>query len=295
MHRAFTDCFMQEAFYLLYRQVTSHPCFNTVVKFPRDRETGRWHSPATYAQDRSFKMDAVLGILQHHLAADNRRHLVLDPAVMTWQPPPPQLSEDEEDEEADTTPVEIPDAANDPHIALIPNPAYPDPPPVPEIVAAMPDKIIVYLAWVASYNEWQSLLNAHGIRFLSLTGKHSPKEKEAILREFRLSGRDGPRVLLMSRVGLYGHNISCANIIVIVVRAALFPPHRSILKMSTGPALVRQRRPAAHRSRLALPPDEVGDRVSRSCRPDDGYVPQSAFGDEGHHVRELPQDIDSAQ
>ena len=44
-------------------------------------------------------------------------------------------------------------------------------------------------------------------------------ERTEKLREFRESGRNGVRVLLMSSVGSVGLNIACANILIIVVRS----------------------------------------------------------------------------
>lgn len=58
----------------------------------------------------------------------------------------------------------------------------------------------------------------HGIEVLSIHGKHSQRQRIATLERFRSSGRDGPRVLLISNVGSVGLNIAFANILVIVVR-----------------------------------------------------------------------------
>jgi superfamily II DNA or RNA helicase len=38
-----------------------------------------------------------------------------------------------------------------------------------------------------------------------------------IIAKFKASGRDGPRVLIISNVGLTGLNLPCANILIIVV------------------------------------------------------------------------------
>lgn len=52
---------------------------------------------------------------------------------------------------------------------------------------------------------------------LSIHGGKKQGERVAILEEFKRSGRDGTRVLLISNVGSVGLNIAFANILIIVV------------------------------------------------------------------------------
>lgn len=54
---------------------------------------------------------------------------------------------------------------------------------------------------------------------VSIHGQLSQKKRVDMLREFRQSGREGARVLLISNVGAVGLNIACANILIILVRA----------------------------------------------------------------------------
>ena len=44
-------------------------------------------------------------------------------------------------------------------------------------------------------------------------------QRKAVIEEFRQSGLDGPRVLLMSPVGIVGLNLDCANILIMIVSA----------------------------------------------------------------------------
>jgi Helicase conserved C-terminal domain len=61
-------------------------------------------------------------------------------------------------------------------------------------------------------------LKHNNIDVLDINGKISQRERSKRLKEFKESGRDGPRVLLISSVASVGLNIPFANILVIVVR-----------------------------------------------------------------------------
>lgn len=63
----------------------------------------------------------------------------------------------------------------------------------------------------------QQVLDIHKIKHVSISGKAPVPTRTKTLQEFRSSDRDGPRVLLLSNVGLTGLNLPCANILVIVV------------------------------------------------------------------------------
>ncbi|KAG1891850.1 P-loop containing nucleoside triphosphate hydrolase protein [Suillus fuscotomentosus] len=75
------------------------------------------------------------------------------------------------------------------------------------------DKIIVYCAFPSSYTQ---VLELNGIRTLQIHGKLSISTRTDVIAQFKSSGRDGPRVLLISNVGLTGLNLPCANILIIV-------------------------------------------------------------------------------
>lgn len=119
-----------------------------------------------------------------------------------------------------------------------------------------PDKIIVYLGWPHLYNLWRHLLIVHDIKFLEIHGAMSAKKKDKALQSFKEGGRDDPRVLLMSKVGLFGHNIACANILIVAVRLHL-SSYQSIhadSSLHVGLSLVSFRRPAAYRACMAFSP-----------------------------------------
>lgn len=122
--------------------------------------------------------------------------------------------DDEDEELADPNDIVIPPANQAPRLVLVENDGQ-DHPPHPDGVG--PDKIIIYLAWPSLYGPWSHLLSAHSIPFVQMTGAMSAGKKAETLKTFEEADVDGPRVLLMSKVGLFGHNISCANILIMVV------------------------------------------------------------------------------
>lgn len=62
------------------------------------------------------------------------------------------------------------------------------------------------------------MLKHAGIEYVAIYGEVSQRSRVEKLRQFRESGRDGARVLILSNVGSVGLNIACANILIIVVR-----------------------------------------------------------------------------
>jgi SNF2 family DNA or RNA helicase len=62
------------------------------------------------------------------------------------------------------------------------------------------------------------VLEANGIKVVTMHGSMSQNKRVELLKEFRNCNRDGACVLLISNVGSVGLNISCANIVIIVVR-----------------------------------------------------------------------------
>lgn len=70
----------------------------------------------------------------------------------------------------------------------------------------------------------QQLLTVLGIPFLVYTGEMTPAARHKVLKEFQAAGRDGPRVLIISKIGSTGLNLSCANIVIAIVSAHLSIP-----------------------------------------------------------------------
>lgn len=56
-----------------------------------------------------------------------------------------------------------------------------------------------------------------GIKHLTIDGSMSVAKRTAILKQFRESGVDGVRVLVMSKVGATGLNLSHACILIAIV------------------------------------------------------------------------------
>ncbi|KAG2336736.1 P-loop containing nucleoside triphosphate hydrolase protein [Suillus weaverae] len=78
------------------------------------------------------------------------------------------------------------------------------------------DKILVYCAFPSSYTQVIKVLELHGIMTLQIHGKLSTSARTDIIAKFKNSTQDGPRVLIISNVGLTGLNLPCANILIIV-------------------------------------------------------------------------------
>lgn len=158
----------------------------------------------------------------HHLGTDNARPLKIDDARVTWPDPlKPSEEADDEDEEVPTTMMEVPALLPEYRVAdaLVPDEAF----PLSERREGQaPDKIIIYLGWPSLYAAWVALLKAHNIKHVEMNGSMTAKKKDAVLQQFKDADVDGPRVLIMSKVGLFGHNISCANILILVVRGIHF-------------------------------------------------------------------------
>ncbi|KAG1836505.1 P-loop containing nucleoside triphosphate hydrolase protein [Suillus subalutaceus] len=66
----------------------------------------------------------------------------------------------------------------------------------------IPDKILVYCAFPSSYTQVTKVLELHGILTLQIYGKLSLSARTNIITKFKNSGPDGPRVLIISNIGL---------------------------------------------------------------------------------------------
>lgn len=100
-----------------------------------------------------------------------------------------------------------------------------------------PDKIVLYSYFTSSFelikkvirshhfnttrtkHLLKQVLEHHGIQILSIHGNVPPTQRAKILQQFKQSGRDDPRVLLISNVGSEGLNVAFANILIIIVSA----------------------------------------------------------------------------
>src|SRR5882724_9305841 len=57
------------------------------------------------------------------------------------------------------------------------------------------------------------VLKLHGISTLEVNGNLTAKQRQDSVTKFRQSNSDGPRVLILSEVGIVGLNLPCANIL----------------------------------------------------------------------------------
>jgi superfamily II DNA/RNA helicase len=160
-----------------------------------------WSNPSTvdeWRKDPSRKLDVLVEVLQWHLKEDAR------------------------------APLEVVDGK------LVPSAHNPLPvAPLPEGTPC--DKIVVYCAFPSSYIQLVKVsssrtsdrpdrliqgqvLDIHGIKSLQIHGRTSQSARTAIINQFKTSGIDGPRVLVMSSVGQTGLNLPFASILTVVVR-----------------------------------------------------------------------------
>jgi len=96
-------------------------------------------------------------------------------------------------------------------------PSAHNPLPVAPLPEGTPcDKIVVYCAFPSSYIQLVKVLDIHGIKSLQIHGRTSQSARTAIINQFKTSGIDGPRVLVMSSVGQTGLNLPFANILLVL-------------------------------------------------------------------------------
>lgn len=143
-----------------------------------------WQNPTTpdeWRLDPSRKLDVHIEVIRWHLEKDGRAPLrVVDDRL-----------------------VESPE----------------NPPPAKPLPKGTPcDKIVVYCVFPSNFVQLVKVLEIHGIKSLQLCGKTTSAARTRIVNQFRTSGADGIRVLVLSNVGQTGLNLPCANVMIIVDR-----------------------------------------------------------------------------
>ncbi|KAG1737029.1 P-loop containing nucleoside triphosphate hydrolase protein [Suillus lakei] len=117
----------------------------------------------SWKKDASRKLDLLVEVLQHHLELDARAPLkVVEDNLVSSE------------------------SAN----SAVNDASGPD--------GALSDKIVVYCAFPSSYTQIMKILGLHGIQALQIHGKISTSARTEIITRFKNSGRDGPRVLIIS-------------------------------------------------------------------------------------------------
>ncbi len=158
-----------------------------------------WKNPSTldeWRQDPSRKIDLLTEILQWHLASDGQ---------------PPLMVVDDKLVPSKTQHKNLANAAT----------------------KGAPDKIVVYCEFPSAFiqikqvrnslslpcyhSPYCQILKLHNIQTLELHGDVPITQRPEVTRRFVSATQDGPRVLLMTTVGLVGLNLPCSNILVKLV------------------------------------------------------------------------------
>ena len=142
-------------------------------------DTVLWPTIEDHDRDPSMKSTNLLVICSSHLAQDHQHPFMVNPVT------PNQLALNREE--------------------------YPSPP-----VSDIPDKIVVYTCFASQSACIRHVLELAKIKCLVYNNSQTKTERTVSLEAFRQSGRDGARVLILSGVGIYGLNLACANILIIV-------------------------------------------------------------------------------
>ncbi|KAH0833809.1 P-loop containing nucleoside triphosphate hydrolase protein [Lanmaoa asiatica] len=159
--------------------------FRQSMLYPLATEEGRtqWIKPASkqaWLEGRhTVKMEMLADIVAHHLKEDGAHLLKMH------------------DDGQHVTPNDdaLPDADQ-----------YPD-----------CDRIVIYSAFPSANPVIMDVLDLYGIKCVESHGKIPVKNRRFALDAFRKSTRDnGPRVLILSNVGMVGLNLACANIMIMV-------------------------------------------------------------------------------
>ncbi|KAG2747793.1 hypothetical protein P692DRAFT_201716179 [Suillus brevipes Sb2] len=120
----------------------------------------------SWRKDPSRKLDVLVQVIQWHQVHDNRQPLCIvdDQLVVSTS-----------------------------NSAFVPGPSN----------SVLCDKILVYCAFPSSYIQVTKVLELHSIQSLQIHGKLPPSARMDIIAKFKASGRDGPRVLIISNDSLW--------------------------------------------------------------------------------------------
>lgn len=230
-------------FYLAIRRCVLHP--STASLHPSIAEVyPEVKDYSGYRSVPSAKLEALVEIIKHHLATDGApgmkpsrqrdQEYFLSAEEMSRSPPPSRPAS------PDPLPTPHDQAQNTQNQSRPPQDQPQDQSTEQDTQqqrgGAVADKIIVYSYFVSSLNllkvvsrcagmpgygmlNLMQVLNHNNIKFIAITGEQKQGERVKNLEKFKNSGRDGPRVLVVSNVAALGLNIAFANILVILVRA----------------------------------------------------------------------------
>jgi hypothetical protein len=123
----------------------------------------------------------------------------------------------------------------------------------------------------------------HGIKAMSITGKHNPRVRAQTLLEFRQSPKS--EVLFMSNVGIAGINLDCANIMIILVSNLSLVSISLITATLIGYPLVQAGRHTAHRQVMAKTSSQTGLCLPPHRNRYTRRIPLAAVLQQGSHAR----------
>ncbi|KAG2366148.1 hypothetical protein BDR07DRAFT_1373763 [Suillus spraguei] len=169
---------MSKNYHVEFRRSILHPHMNSTEErsWTKPKSREEWD---TNPDTKSMKLDVLAMLLKYHLESDGRQPLIMDESGRN----------------------------------LVPNTAFTAGNTNPD----EPDRVVVFSAFVTSNQVIVDILDLYGIRVLELNGQTPMRKCKDILDEFRSSSRtDGVRVLILSRVGMIGLNLACANIMVVM-------------------------------------------------------------------------------
>ncbi|KAH8069437.1 P-loop containing nucleoside triphosphate hydrolase protein [Cristinia sonorae] len=174
-----------ESFYVVLRRCLTHPnIVDPAYSLPATTE--EWEN------NPSRKLDVLVQVITHHLKTPNAAYL------KSTKREGFKGAFDKYDVTADEV--------------------GPPPPPSHDKLGHIngPDKIIVYSAFPSNNPLIVNVLRLFFIEALELHGSMGSKARNEVLETFRKSDKLGPRVLIVSGVGVQGLNLACANIVIAI-------------------------------------------------------------------------------
>ncbi|KAH0832859.1 hypothetical protein J3R83DRAFT_11786 [Lanmaoa asiatica] len=164
-------------FYIEFRRSMLHPCLN-----PKSDEF--WKKPKSLdawknSPERTIKLDVLAQLVTYHLKQDGSKPLTME---------------------------------DDRKMLTLNNDYAEDAEKYPEC-----DCIVVYAAFLSLNQAILDIFNLYNIKTVELNGSMSLKHHQEALSAFRTStNTSGPRVLILSNVGVVRLNLACANVMVIL-------------------------------------------------------------------------------
>jgi Helicase conserved C-terminal domain len=173
-----------------------------------------------WEQMKSKKLEVLVDVVKYHLATDGAPPMQMahNQVVAPSVPQAPSVSIAEDLDQTRTTPSSTEPSATKPTV----NPPLDD---KLVVLSVFPSnnalikcvRVPLYIHWRHSTHKLLQILDLHGVRYVEINGYMSPAERSAAVKTFRDAGRNGPRVLILSQVGMTGLNLPFACILVMLV------------------------------------------------------------------------------